>query len=226
MAAITTELPSWLLKRPKSALQSATDLVGAPLRMALLPDRAAERLHLTSLRAERFAAVLPTLRGRVADVGAGDNLLVLLYRRYAVHLGQSASEACQSVGFDIISWAPDVVQISNAATLPLPDASVDTVSFIACLNHIPERAAALLEARRVLKPDGRIVITMIGRALGDLGHRIWWYSEDKHRQVHEEELMGMDSPEILSLLRDAGFEPVDHSRFLYGLNNLYVATAP
>ena len=36
--------------------------MGAPLRMAFLPDAQSERLHLTSLRAERIAVVLPALQ--------------------------------------------------------------------------------------------------------------------------------------------------------------------
>ena len=68
--------PAWALVRPKSLTQAAYDLVGAALRMIVLPDHVNERLHLTSLRAERLAAVLPLLRGRVLDVGAGDNTLL------------------------------------------------------------------------------------------------------------------------------------------------------
>ena len=73
--------PDWALAPRKGLLQSAWDFVGAPLRMVLLPDSPSERLHLTSLRAERYAAVLPELRGRVLDIGAGDNALVHLYRQ-------------------------------------------------------------------------------------------------------------------------------------------------
>ena len=34
---------------------------------------------------------------------------------------------------------------------------------------------------------------MIGRLIGDVGHAIWWYSEDKHRDIAEGEVMGIDS---------------------------------
>jgi hypothetical protein len=63
---------------------------------------------------------------------------------------------------------------------------------------------------------------MIGGAIGLIGHKIWWYSEDKHREVAEGETMGLPRFKMLSLLREAGFEVVDASRFVYGLNSLYI----
>ena len=98
--------PQWSLQRPKSPIQSAYDFFGAPLRMVLLPDHIGEKLHLTSLRAERFAAVLPELKGRILDIGAGDNALVRLYRQYSEATPNSAS-AAESTGLDVVDWGSD-----------------------------------------------------------------------------------------------------------------------
>jgi SAM-dependent methyltransferase len=215
--------PEWALKRPKSALRHAIDFVAAPLRMVLLPDRIAERLGLTSLRAERFAAVLPELVGRVLDVGAGDNALLRLYRESSAAQGKSDGAVESSVGIDVVDWGGGCVVVPSCERLPFEDASFDTVSFVACINHIPERRAALSEARRVLRPQGRVAITMINRRLGGIGHRIWWYSEDKHRAVALGEVDGMDRAEVLALLRSAGFNRIRDRGFVYGLNRLYVA---
>ena len=113
--------------------------------------------------------------------------------------------------------------LPDCSRLPFPDASFDTVCFVACINHIPERSEALKEARRVLRPGGRIVLTMIGRFIGGIGHAIWWYSEDKHREIADGEVMGMDRAEIRQLLSSAGFSQPREQTFLYGLNTLYVA---
>lgn len=215
--------PDWSLRRPKPAARAAYDLLLAPLRMVALPDTASERLGLTSLRAERFAAVLPEMRGRCLDVGAGDNALLRCYRHLARELGASAEDAANSVGVDVVDWGSDVLCVESPAKLPFPPASFDTVTFVACINHIPERLEALVEARRVLRPGGRLLVTMIGRFLGGLGHRLWWYSEDKHRHVDEEELMGMDPSEVRALLEAGSFEIARVRRFVYGLNALYVA---
>lgn len=210
--------PEWALSPRKTALQSAWDLIGAPVRMILLPDAPTERLHLTSLRAERYAAVLPELRGRVLDIGAGDNALIRLYRQR-----QHDADAEQSLGVDVVDWGADTQMIGSSGHLPFADASFDTVCFVACLNHIPERIGALKEAHRVLKPGGRVVSTMIGRLIGDVGHAIWWYSEDKHRDVADGEVMGINSVDMLHLFDQAGFRDVSIRRFVYGMNYLYLA---
>jgi SAM-dependent methyltransferase len=209
--------PDWSLRRPKPWLQSVADFVAAPLRMIALPDLACERMHVTSLRAERLAVVLPELRGRVLDVGAGDNTMVRLYRARS-----NTPEAADSVGADVVDWGGDCVLIERSDRLPFDDASFDTVCYIACLNHIPERAEALVEARRLLRPGGRVIVTMIGRFIGRVGHAIWWYSEDKHREVDEHEEMGLDEAEVMALFDCAGFRLARLDRFVYGLNRLYV----
>ncbi len=216
--------PDWAIAPRKAVLQSTWDLVGAPLRMVLLPDSQSERLHLTSLRAERYAAVLPQLRGRVLDIGAGDNALIRLYRQMQLRSGRDDADARNSVGVDVVDWGGDTLKLASSDRLPFESKSFDTVCFIACINHIPERVDALKEAYRVLKPGGLVVATMIGRLIGDVGHAIWWYSEDKHRDVAEGEVMGIDSAEMLRLFDQAGFRQVSIKRFVYGMNYLYLAT--
>lgn len=215
--------PDWALAPRKSALQSTWDLFGAPLRLMLLPDSQNERLHLTSLRAERYAAVLPQLRGRILDVGAGDNALIRLYRKTRQR-PEDIEAATTSIGVDVVDWGGDTLKISSSDNLPFASESFDTVCFIACINHIPERIGALKEAYRVLKPGGAVVATMIGRLVGDIGHAIWWYSEDKHRDIAEGEVMGIDSDEMLHLFNQAGFTRVTVKRFVYRMNYLFVAT--
>ena len=52
----------------------------------------------------------------------------------------------------------------DATALPYEDASVDAVVLTAVLGEIPDTAAALREVRRVLKPDGRLIV---GELFGD-----------------------------------------------------------
>jgi SAM-dependent methyltransferase len=216
-------VPSWALARPKPAWQSLYDLCLAPARMIVLPDTASERLHLTSLRAERFSMALPYLRGRVIDIGAGDNMLLRLYLAASGGVDPAAKD---SAGVDVIDWGGDCVLVKNTTRLPFPRASVDTVCFVACLNHIPERRSALREAARILRPGGRVVATMIGRGLGRIGHALWWYSEDKHRVLNPHEEMGLDPAEMIELLSGAGLDVRPPVRFCHGLNRLYIAEKP
>lgn len=213
--------PEWALRRRKSPLQMLWDLAGAPLRMVVLPDYQSERLGFTSLRAERLRMVLPELHGRVLDVGCGDNMLLRLYQKR-----NKAFAATESVGADVTAWSDDVMVIENAAHFNFDDASFDTISYIACLNHIPERIETIQEAARLLRPGGRVVATMIGSFVGKIGHALWWYSEDKEREMHPDELMGMDISDVIALFERAGLKLTMHQRFGYGLNNLFVAEKP
>ncbi len=52
----------------------------------------------------------------------------------------------------------------DATALPYEDASMDAVIVTAVLGEIPDAAAALREIRRVLKPDGRLIV---GELFGD-----------------------------------------------------------
>lgn len=52
----------------------------------------------------------------------------------------------------------------DARALPYGDASLDSVVLTAVLGEIPEPTKALAEIRRVLKPDGRLVV---GELFGD-----------------------------------------------------------
>jgi ubiquinone/menaquinone biosynthesis C-methylase UbiE len=51
------------------------------------------------------------------------------------------------------------VLLGNAYELPLEDQSIDTISLITVLQEIPDKHKALIEARRVLRQDGRVAIT-------------------------------------------------------------------
>jgi ubiquinone/menaquinone biosynthesis C-methylase UbiE len=54
--------------------------------------------------------------------------------------------------------------LGDARQLPYPDATFDAAFLVTVLGEIPDQAAALRELRRVLKPDGRLVV---GELMGD-----------------------------------------------------------
>lgn len=198
----------------RSPLQHAWDLLGIPFRFVAFPDAWNKRVGWSSLEEERLRAVMPQIRGRLLDVGAGTNTLVRTYRG-------------EGVGIDVFDFGGGTMIVPDTRELPFADGSFDTITYLACLNHIPYREAALKEGLRVLKPGGRIVATMINRWLGDVGHKIWWYSEEKHRGgMLPGETGGLDVKEMQGLLTGAGYTKVQFSRFCYGLNGLYVAEKP
>lgn len=192
----------------KSLGRALWDFAGIPFRLVLFDQAWLPRFGWTTLEEERIAALLPHLRGRLLDVGAGPNALV---KRYGT-----------GVGVDVHDWGGGAMVVEDTSKLPFRDGEFDTVSFAACLNHIPYREAALREARRVIAPGGRLVVTMINPLLGGIGHAIWWYSEDKRRDgMLEGEVGGLWTRDVVRMCRDAGFELDDHERFVYGMNHLY-----
>lgn len=196
----------------KNVLRIVWDFIGIPFRMALFDQEWLPRFHWTTLEQERMNAVLPFIQGRVLDIGAGPNTLVKLYGN--------------GIGVDVVDWGGGALVVDNTARLPFPDADFDSVTMIACLNHIPNRSEVLKEARRILRPGGRLIVTMIGPVLGEIGHRIWWYSEDKKRGgMRPGEIGGMTPSDVIALCGNTGFVLSRRQRFLYGMNNVYVFNA-
>ena len=197
------------LSRPRPWWQAVWDFIGAPCRLLLFDQAWLPRFGWSTLEEDRLRAVLPHVAGQVLDVGCGPNTLVRAHGR--------------GVGVDVHDWGGGGLGVADTSRLPFEPDSFDTITMVACLNHIPYRQAALIEARRLIKPDGRLIVTMIGPVTGGVGHALWWYSEDKKRGgMVEGEVGGLANREVIRLCRAAGFELSLHRRFEYGLNNLFV----
>lgn len=195
-----------------SRLRTFTSRLAFPL-LSLLSREQSLRLGLIPIDDERVIMALKHTKGRVLDIGCGANNFVHNYGN--------------GIGVDVAAWKGCDVVIEDAATLPFNTGEFDTVSYLACLNHIPNRDDAVKEAARVLKKDGRIVITMITPRMGKFIH--WWrFRNDPDHQErhidHDHELMGMSPKHLGIILGDAGFTNVKRKRFVYGLNNIYIAT--
>lgn len=181
--------------------------------LALISREQALKLHLTPLDDERVIMALKHVKGKVLDMGCGANNFVRSYGN--------------GTGVDVFPWSGVDVVVQNAAKLPFNNKSYDTVSYLACLNHIPNRAAALDEAYRVLRPSGKIIVTMIPPLWGRFIHWIRFRNDPDHKDRdidHDHELLGMHSTHVQSLLKDAGFEVIYKKRFVFGINGIYVAT--
>ncbi len=191
-------------------MQQMKDVLLAPIRM-LLPDVYVEKMGLTSLEMERINAVFPYIRGRLLDIGAGKNKLVIKYGN--------------GVGVDVIEWGGGAIVVPDSSALPFANGEFDTITFLACLNHIPYRESVLREARRLMNKKGKLIITMIHPLIGFISHNIRWFAEDTKRKWCQGERYGMSTGEIIRICQNAGFELYEHKNFLFSLNNIYIFNA-
>ncbi len=96
----------------------------------------------------------------MGDLGCGTGaLLPTLAPHVARVIGVDASEEMLAAARDRVRDLPNVDLREGALeALPLADASLDAVTLMLVLHHLPAPAVALAEAARVLKPGGRILI--------------------------------------------------------------------
>lgn len=148
-------------------------------------------------RIPEFEEILQYWPGRrlesALEIGCGNGLAAVYFsplveRIVASDLPNVDSQA-HSIGLDFARsffkcMRLDHVQAlgCSAESIPLPDKSFDLVYGIYCLEHVPNRAAALRETLRVLRGGGEALFTVPGAAwalqfpLGfynELAQRIW-----------------------------------------------------
>jgi hypothetical protein len=90
---------------------------------------------------------------------------------------------------------------------------------------LSKRNQALQEARRVLKDDGQLLITMINPVVGVVVHAIRRrYDPDQlEHGMGEEEEYGLWKKDVERLLVGSDFRIVQTVPFVFGLNCLYIA---
>ena len=123
---------------------------------------------------------------RVADVGAG----MAPYAELFAHVDYVTIDWAQSLhdNREIVSI------VASAESVPEPDASFDTILLTQVLEHVPDPPAVLREMHRLLRPGGRLFLTVpLAWELHELPHDYFRHTE----------------PGLRRMLGDAGFDEVD-----------------
>jgi len=205
----------------RSAPWRALDAALFPLRALLLHEDGLA--GLSSLREQRMRAVLPFCRGRVLDVGCGPH-----NRFIRDFVGEQ-----HGVGIDVHPYAGVEHVIEDATALPFDDGAFDTVTLIAVGGHIPrsQRRAEFAELARVIAPGGRLVVTE-GEPITQLLLHLWLRlyfglrgrrDLDTERGMADDEEYCMPRAELLGYLDTPPLRFVARHRFMWGLNNIYLA---
>jgi SAM-dependent methyltransferase len=135
------------------------------------PERAWLRQgrFITQVMRDQLPAGFALRGARVLDFGCGAGRLLR-------HVIEDVGEDGELHGVDIdrpsIEWLQanaspplHVATCGGLASLPYPDGHFDLVYALSVFTHITDEWAAwLLELRRILKPDGLLLATVIGRA--------------------------------------------------------------
>lgn len=197
------------------------DNIFFPLRALFMGEEG--RLGLSSLREERMEVVSRHCKGRVLDIGCGrENKFIRDY------IGLE-----NGVGVDVYGYEGVEQVINDPTNLPFEDNSFDTVTLIAVGGHIPSeiRVAEFKEIGRILKNGGHLVMTEGEPVTQYLVHH-WTpivlkfqgkIDMDTERGMEEDEQYCMPQKELFKYLNSAPLNLKLHEKFMWGLNNVYVA---
>lgn len=94
----------------------------------------------------------------VLDVATGTGLVLRHLAERAPRLDLAGTDISRGMLAQAAVNLPSGTWIeADAASLPLPDASVDLITCVTALHIIPDVTSAVAEWRRVLRPAGRVV---------------------------------------------------------------------
>jgi len=128
-------------------------------------------LDLTMRNSEQSrlrAEWIPKARGEVLEVGIGSGLNLPFYTTEVRHiygvdpsleLQRMARKRAESVSVEVSFFGQ-----SAEASIPLGDSSIDTIVVTWTLCSMANAAQALLEMKRILRSDGRLLFLEHGRA--------------------------------------------------------------
>jgi SAM-dependent methyltransferase len=135
-----------------------------------------------------YPRVSARLQGRALDVGCGlGQFLQFRLNTEGVDVNSRCIQHCKARGLK--------VHLIGNTTWPLEDKAFDSVIMDNVLEHISEPSSTILEIRRVLKPNGILIVGVPG---------IKGYAFDKDHKVH------YDRKLLDSVLDEHGFSSLEH----------------
>lgn len=205
----------------RNKIRKAIDNVLFPIRALFFPEDST--FIFKSLRDERFEEVAKYCQGRVLDIGCGrGNFFIKKF------IGEE-----NGIGIDVFEYEGVANVIRDLTKLPFENDNFDTVTLIAVGGHIPKskREKEFEEFTRVLKPGGKLIMTEGEKWTQLISHKwrrislalIGRVDMDSERGMEEEEEYCMPYSEIEKYLNTRPLKLILKKKFMWRLNNIYVA---
>lgn len=158
-------------------------------------DRTREELYGSAFSRDALLSLLPS-EWVVADLGCGTGVQSAELARFVRRvIAVDNSPAMLEAARQRTAGLPNVeLREGDLEAAPIADAECDAALLLLVLTYLPEPAAALREAARLLKPGGRVIVVDLMR-----------HDRDDFRRQMGQQSSGFDTAELDALLTDAGF---------------------
>ena len=185
-----------ILNKRKNKLRSYFDELAGRFGRNYVPGRSWEGL------AEVLLRLLPPLV--IADLGAGEGTIALLLAQRAervIAVDSSPKMVEYGAGVARSNGVKNLeYRLGDLEELPIKNGKVDLALLHQSLHHAMHPQKAIEEARRILRPGGRIVI------LDLLKHGF-----EEARELYADVWLGFSQIELSEMLRKAHFEDIEVS---------------
>lgn len=156
---------------------------------------------------------------RILDIGCHQG-------EFLERLGGSIRE---SVGLDPLARPRATATFALRAVpfaepLEFPEGRFDAITLLATLEHIRDKAPLAREARRLLTPGGRLIMTVPSPRVDDIVHTLVRLGLADGMSLEEHH--GFQPKDTRAIFEAGGLELEHHSTFQLGLNHLFVFRQP
>ncbi len=181
---------------------------------------------------------------RVLDLAGGTGDLTAKFSKLVGETGEvvlsDINDAMLSVGRDKLINKGLVNNIryvqANAEMLPFPDNHFNAITIGFGLRNVTDKAKALKEMHRVLKPGGRLLVLEFSKPENEALAKVYdWYSfnllpkmgqlitqdAESYQYLAESIRMHPDQETLKQMMHDAGFDEVDYQNMTGGIVALH-----